>query len=389
MKLMSRVLLTLGLMLATFSTIIASTPPRIPLVQSVDVEVPIAPVAVTIAGRPHLVYELHITNLVSDAAVLIGLDVLDDDRSTSLLSLAGDALADRIVRPGSRGESVDKLTIEGGMRAVVYFWLSVDTAPAVLRHRIAFERVNGKERKSTVIEAAIVNVKSESPAVLAPPLRGGPWLAIYGPQWERGHRRFIYTIDGQARIPARYAIDWIGLDENGSTSHGDARDADNWHGHGAEVLAVADAVVADARDDMPPPESVGTPQANLPLENHSGNYVILDLGDGRHAVYEHLKHGSVRVRTGEKVKGGKVIGKLGNTGSSSSGPHLHFHIADRDALLAAEGLPYVFRDFEVIGEYRTTADARSGKPWEPAAIGGNRKRELPAANTVIMFTTGN
>jgi murein DD-endopeptidase MepM/ murein hydrolase activator NlpD len=154
------------------------------------------------------------------------------------------------------------------------------------------------------------------------------------------------------------------------------------------VLAVADAVVADARDDVPDAEFLGTSQGPVPLENASGgNYVALDLGQGRHAFYEHLKHGSIRVNAGDRVKRGHVIGLLGNTGSSSSGPHLHFHVSDANSTLAAEGLPYVFRRFEVLGAFETIAASASGERWKPAAqgAGGVRTMELPAANVVVKF----
>jgi murein DD-endopeptidase MepM/ murein hydrolase activator NlpD len=87
------------------------------------------------------------------------------------------------------------------------------------------------------------------------------------------------------------------------------------------------------------------------------------------------------------VKSGQVIGRLGNSGSSSSGPHLHFHIADGRTELAAEGLPYVFRNFEVVGAYERIDAFETGERWKlPApAAAGKRGMELPGANTVIFF----
>jgi len=98
---------------------------------------------------------------------------------------------------------------------------------------------------------------------------------------------------------------------------------------------------------------------------------------------QHLKHGSIRVKTGDRVKRGEVIAQLGNTGSSSSGPHLHFHVADAGSTLEAEGQPYVFRSFEVIGAYDAIEAATSGKRWSPVST--TRTMELPAANVVIVW----
>jgi murein DD-endopeptidase MepM/ murein hydrolase activator NlpD len=87
------------------------------------------------------------------------------------------------------------------------------------------------------------------------------------------------------------------------------------------------------------------------------------------------------------VKSGQVIGLLGNSGGSSSGPHLHFHVADASNELAAEGLPYVFRTFDVVGAYDAIDAFETGKRWNPPSplAAGKRSMELPGANTVIVF----
>lgn len=54
-----------------------------------------------------------------------------------------------------------------------------------------------------------------------------------------------------------------------------------------------------------------------------GNHVVVDHGFGYETLYGHLS--SVKVRTGQLVKRGDVIGLVGNTGLSS-GPHLHYEV---------------------------------------------------------------
>lgn len=53
----------------------------------------------------------------------------------------------------------------------------------------------------------------------------------------------------------------------------------------------------------------------------NGNRVAIDHGFGYRSVYGHLS--KVRVKAGEQVQKGQVIGLSGNTGRSS-GPHLHY-----------------------------------------------------------------
>jgi len=54
-----------------------------------------------------------------------------------------------------------------------------------------------------------------------------------------------------------------------------------------------------------------------------GNYIIVRHKHGYHTRYAHLL--SSRVRLGQKVQQGDVIGYIGNTGMST-GPHLHYEV---------------------------------------------------------------
>ena len=63
-------------------------------------------------------------------------------------------------------------------------------------------------------------------------------------------------------------------------------------------------------------------------------------------LYAHLRPGSVRVRSSERVRRGEPIGEVDNTGNSQA-PHLHLHVMDGPNGLLANGLPYVFEAFTV------------------------------------------
>lgn len=58
-----------------------------------------------------------------------------------------------------------------------------------------------------------------------------------------------------------------------------------------------------------------------------GNNVMINHGFGYETLYAHLS--KVRVKSGQKVSRGDLIGYVGNTGTSS-GPHLHYEVRKND-----------------------------------------------------------
>ncbi|MGH9382189.1 MAG: M23 family metallopeptidase [Thermoanaerobaculia bacterium] len=349
---------------------------------------PKPPTPVTVAGRPQLVYELHITNFSREPLVLEQVDILDADDERVLAELQGEALNRRLGRPEMAPREAGPPTLAPHVRGVLYLEIELadNAPPRALEHRIVYRVADPGAQQPAVVQGARTPVPPERPVVLTPPLRGGPWVAIYHPSWERGHRRVVYAVDGRARIPGRFAIDWVLLDADGRRADGDQDQVANWYGYGADVLAVADGVVVAARDDVAESATLSD-HPRHPLEDATGNYVTLDLGGGRYAAYEHLKPGSVRVAVGEHVRRGQVIGSIGFTGHSM-GPHLHFHVAGANSPLGAEGLPFVLDEFTVLGSY-DDFDALDNVPWTPLdeADRARRSEELPAPNTVVDFAT--
>lgn len=360
------------------------------LQSSLDLVIPEPPTPVNVGGQTRLVYELHLTNFSPDRVMLQSLEVRDAEHGTTLAAFAGADLAALLGHPGSQVAPADPRIIEPGMRAVSYFWLALGkgrAVPRALTHRVSFDLLRAGVSIPTVTNGGTTAVSDHRLPVLGPPLRGGPWVAVYDPSMSRGHRRMLFAVDGRAAIPARFAVDWFKIDTNGKLAHGDEAVVANWYGYGADVLAVANAVVVAVRGDMSESASTSmTGRPRNPLQNASGNFVVLDLGSGRYAFYEHLKPGSLRVRAGDRVVTGQVIGSLGYTGDST-GPHLHFHVADAPSPLAAEGLPYLIRHFEVLGDYETMAAFASGRPWKPALQQPDRRSmQFPSADDVIRFT---
>jgi murein DD-endopeptidase MepM/ murein hydrolase activator NlpD len=332
------------------------------------------------------VYELHLTNFSPDRVMLKSVEVRDARHGTAIAKFADADLAALLGHPGPTAGPAEPRIIEPGMRAVSYFWLAIGKGAAVpqtLTHRVSFDLLQSSVNVPAVTDGGTATVDVRPPPVLGPPLQGGPWVAVYDPAMSRGHRRMLFAINGHADIPARFAVDWFKIDRNGKLAHGDEAVTANWYGYGANVLAVANATVIAVRGNMQ--ESASVSMRHNALQNASGNFVVLELGSGRYAFYEHLKPGSLRVRVGDHVTTGQVIASLGYTGDST-GPHLHFHVADGPSPLAAEGVPYVIRNFESLGDYGTIDAFAAGRPWKPSQKQPDRRSmQFPLANSVIRF----
>ena len=357
-----------------------ATPPQRPLDVPVDIRIPAQPVSFKGGAKTHIVYELHITNFSRNPVLLTRLEVVEPNTNKQLASYAGEELGTRIARPGVAATTTDeKLKLAGGLRMVVHMWLTLDDAtsgPTAVQHRLTAKVGEYPEELSVVAATATV---SKDSIMINPPLRGSEWLAGNGPGNSSGHRRALVPTGGGARIAQRFAIDFLQLFPDGRSFSGDEKDNKSYRCYGAEALAVADAVVVAIKDGIP--ENVpGITSRAVPitLETVGGNYVVLDLGSSKFAFYAHLQPGSLRVKTGDKVRRGQVVGLVGNSGNSTE-PHLHFHISDSISPLGSEGLPYALPSFEVQGK------GFGWKPTSPPAPAEKRQNEMPVENEVIRF----
>jgi murein DD-endopeptidase len=350
------------------------------------------PTPVRAGGKIQLVYELHVTNFRPENLELTAIEVYKDEGNAKPLVSYRDAeLIDLLARPGAPLDLPDKRVIGGGMRAVVFLQLMLNTEtdlPRSLHHRLLFKPggtdPTGAER---VVDGASVVVHRSTPVAIAPPLRGERWLAANGISNISVHRRALIPVNGKARIAQRFATDWITLGADGRAFHDDPANNANWYSYGTEVLAVSSAIVAAVKDGLPENVPLSDRRAvAITLETLGGNYVLLDLGNGDSALYAHLQPGSLRVKVGDKVKRGQVLGLLGNSGNSDA-PHLHFHVADAISPFAAEGVPNVLDSFELQGTVKALETLLGGQGWEPPpnATKDKRHMELPVENAVVRF----
>jgi len=335
----------------------------------------------TTDGQRHLLYELTLQNTAATAIHLIRLDAWDVDEPNAVTSYDSAALAARF-EPADPQQAVS--IIPAGAIAAVF--LDVTEArrgcvPRAFAHRLTVEQ-DGKTR---VISGPKVPVKDEDAVHLAAPLRGGPLADLNG-CCDGAHRRALLLFDGQFFLAQRYAIDFIRVDLAAADSgedailRGDPSDNASYFTYGNPILAVAPGRIVAMRDTVA--ENVPTePLPPADIDSAAGNYVIERFEDGRFALYAHIQTKGVKVKVGDRVARGQVLGLVGNTGNSTA-PHLHFHVMDRPSPLLSNGLPYVFDSFDLLATVDLTAD---DAPIQPVPPPTSRRRLLPRGGDILLF----
>lgn len=186
------------------------------------------------------------------------------------------------------------------------------------------------------VEARIPIIDFQQRAALIFPFRG-PGIISQAGVLGGGHRN----------RSGGFAIDALGLDENHGPMRAPGSDRpQDYAGWGRPIIAPGTGVVVRARNDRPdqPRDGVSDPAyfaPEYPGGGDVGNYIVIDHGEGEFSLIAHLRLGSVRVRTGDRVAQAQPIGELGNSGDTS-GPHIHYQLQDGPRWEYADGLPVRF-----------------------------------------------
>ncbi|MGC4024077.1 MAG: M23 family metallopeptidase [Mesorhizobium sp.] len=347
-------------------------------------------------GRTHLAYEVMVTNPSKLVISLTKMQAIDD-AGNGLWEISGDNLTRMIERFGPQGT-----TLMPGGTAIVFMDVPLPEGkqvPAKVSVRVtAARQIADKDGKPEPLPADYPLAASysfvgapatvEKPATLIePPLRGKGWVSVNGCcDAITSHRGAVMSINGHIRVPERFAIDWIKLDDKNQMYTGAATKLESYAYYGAQVHSVADGIVVNLYDETD--EQVPSEDAKgITTENIGGNMLVIEIADGVYAFYAHLQRGSLKFKLGDKVKAGDVVGLLGNTGNSTA-PHLHFHLMDGPSPLNANGLPFVLSKFSSPGVVPEQAldDMFSGKPVKfDSRLAGEHANQYPLNNQVVDF----
>lgn len=321
----------------------------------VTMTVPSGPIPVESTNGVNIAYELEFYGTENMSFVPEKVEVIDAATGTILYTPNASVLA-RTSYPAAVPQPTAAEMQNGTAklpkpRISVWFVVSPGTVPDRLTHRVTLNRTADGLAPLVITGGDVAVKKDLKPVVVGSPVRGPGWAIMETTSPVVHHVTTQITMFNVTRVPQRYAQDFLYLDPaTGTAFSGDMEHASNFYGLGKELYAVGNGTIVYARDGIQDIE-ITTQKPAPTVDTALGNGVVIDLGNKKYACYGHMVNGSVRVKAGDAVTEGQVIGLMGNTGNSDA-PHLHFQvITDNPSVLGGEGYPIVYRSFNVTGKF--------------------------------------
>lgn len=168
----------------------------------------------------------------------------------------------------------------------------------------------------------------------------GEWFVFWGGDTKEQN----YHVISQAQ---KNAFDLVMVDSKGSSFKTNGKKNEDYYAYGQPMLAACDARVVSVTEGV---------KENIPGETNpqqvTGNSVVLKTAAGEFILYAHLIPNSIKVKSGDEVKKGEVLGQCGNSGNATE-PHLHFHIQDKEKMIGSTGIKCFFEKIAVNGTPKT------------------------------------
>ena len=151
--------------------------------------------------------------------------------------------------------------------------------------------------------------------------------------WGGDTKELNYHVESEAQ---KNAFDFLIIDKSGKSYKMDGKSNEDYYAFGKEIIVPCNGEIISVVDGV---------KDNIPGEMNSfdvgGNTVILKTVNNEYLVFCHFKHQSIKVKEGQKVIQGQLLGLCGNTGHSSEA-HLHFHIQNVEDINKATGVKCYF-----------------------------------------------
>ena len=209
------------------------------------------------------------------------------------------------LRPsGYERKGSNRIPANGERRMSDIFYSHHKTLPVVgMRHVFRCEEENGKTFR---VRFDLPVMESKQRTKLRLPF-DGRWIMALGFEFFEHHGR-----------GGGLGNDFVKLGPDSLPFRGWGTRAADWYCYGEDVLAPADGVVRAVRRDS---------RDNIPLtpvtDRGDFNYLHIEHAHKEHSFLAHLKHNTICVGVGQRVKAGQKLGECGNTGITTVCPHVH------------------------------------------------------------------
>lgn len=252
--------------------------------------------------------------------------------------------------------TIGKTTLDKKESLYIYNpFFQFDLAQDIDRLHYVFQFLSNKgEQFTSEIEVTPINYTTKTDLIL--PIKDR--VLIYdGHDFYSHHRRIdlinpILKTIGITANPSRYGYDFCVVNKDGDLFKGDKKINENWYGYGVPVYApgagkivelvntTSDNIIGEREFDF-----------NLVFENPkimAGNYIIIDHLNGEYSMLAHLKEGTFKVKEGDMIKQGQILGEMGFSGSTGWWVHLHYELRNGKDMWTNEGIPSYFSNFNKI-----------------------------------------
>ena len=149
-----------------------------------------------------------------------------------------------------------------------------------------------------------------------------PELPVYG-EWKISQD---FNGEHTHKDDWKYAWDFIIVDKKGNQFTGSGDFKEDYLCYNIPVVSPLEGEIVRVVDNVPE-NKIG--ESNL--KYNWGNTVIIKHEYGLYSTMSHLKMGTIKVKKGDQVKKGQIIGNVGNSGRSPY-PHLHFQFQLTDKI---------------------------------------------------------
>jgi murein DD-endopeptidase MepM/ murein hydrolase activator NlpD len=167
----------------------------------------------------------------------------------------------------------------------------------------------------------------------------GEWTVF----WGGDTKELNYHVVDQAQ---KNAFDLLITDEKGNSYKTIGQTNEDYYVFGKEIIAPVAGEIVLVVDGI----KDNTPGEMNPIYV-PGNTVIIKTVNNEYLFFAHFKQHSIKVKQGQQVKQGELLGLCGNSGNSTE-PHLHFSMQNVESLNKATGVKSYFDNILVNGELK-------------------------------------